>query len=222
MGRDDQLPMNHDFRELRESEIDALSDARLLAYIQSARDAGKTDTAAMAGVQHLVFRHMDSVVRRVAKNVPPHLVEDVAHDALVEAIASVFAGESIKQFHKWLNVIVSRCVADFWRGPKGRQLKLDREASIATPAEDEGPDDGVVVAVDGGFGAWELVELVDAVLETRSEQHQQVIEMQIWEGASAKEVAAATGVTEANAYQVLRRFRVDLRAALDGDSASAS
>lgn len=217
MGRDDQQPMNHDFRELRDYEIDALSDARLLAYIQSARDAGKTDTAAMTGVQHLVFRHMDSVVQRVAKSVPGHLVEDVAHDALVQAVASVFAGESIKQFHKWLNVIVSRCVADFWRGPKGRQLKLDREASMGTPPDD-GADDGAVVAVDGGFGAWELGDVVDAVLETRSEQHRQVIEMLVWERASAKEVADATGVSEANAYQVLRRFRVDLRSALDGDA----
>lgn len=218
MGRDDQPPMNQDFRELRDHEIDALSDARLLAYIQSARDAGKTDTAAMTGVQHLVFRHMDSVVQRVAKSVPTHLVEDVAHDALVQAIASVFAGESIKQFHKWLNVIVSRCVADFWRGPKGRQLKLDREASMGASPEDDGAGDGVVVAVDGGFGAWELGDVVDAVLETRSEPHRQVIEMLIWERASAKEVADATGVSEANAYQVLRRFRVDLRAALDGDA----
>ena len=216
MGRDDQLPMNHDFRELRDFEIDALSDARLLAYIQSARDAGKTDTAAMAGVRHLVFRHMDSVAQRVAKSVPAHLVEDVAHDALVQAIASAFAGESIKQFHKWLNVIVSRCVADFWRGPKGRQLKLDREASMGASPEDA--EDGVVVAVDGGFGAWELGDVVDAVLETRSEPHRQVIEMLIWERASGKEVAAATGVSEANAYQVLRRFRVDLRAALDEDA----
>ena len=205
-----------DFRELSDHEIDALDDARLLAYIASARDAGKAETAALQGVRHLVFRHMDSVTARVRRKVPTHLVEDVAAEALIEAIASVFSGATIKEFHKWLNVIVQRTIADFYRGPRGRQLELDRSAG-ARPAGDEG-EEAVVVTEEGGYAEAEVQQLIDAVAGERSAEHRRAIDMLVWGGYSAREAAQATGLSEDNCYQVVRRFRVDLRAALDGDT----
>lgn len=210
--------MNEDFRELSDHEIDALSDARLLAYIASARMAGKTETAALHGIRHLIFRHMDSVRARVARKLPPHLVEDVAAEALIEAINSVFSGGSIKEFHKWLNVIVQRHIADFYRGPRGRQLELDREAAARRTVDDEGDELTVEVGEEGGYDEAELQELIDGLMGSRSPEHQLAIEMLVWGGYSAKEAAEASGLSEANCYQVVRRFRVDLRAALDGDT----
>ena len=207
-------PSMTDFRELSDHEIDALSDARLLAYIAAAREAGKADTAALHAVRHLVFRHMDSVSARVRRKVPAHLVEDVAAEALIEAIASVFGGATIKEFHKWLNVIVQRTIADFYRGPRGRQLELDRSAPAPRDGDDLVPEAGE----EGGYGEAEVGQLVDAVLAARSPEHRRVIDMLVWGGYSAREAAAETGLSEDNCYQIVRRFRVDLRAALDGDT----
>ena len=203
-----------DFRELSDHEIDALSDDRLVAYIAAARAAGKAETAALQGVRHLVFRHMDSVSARVRRKVPAHLVEDVAAEALIEAMTSVFSGASIKEFHGWLNVIVQRTIANFYRGPRGRQLELDRQGEARRTPEGEVDE----VAVEAGYGEAEVQQLVDSVMAVRSDVHRQVVEMLVWGGYSAREAAAATGLSEDNCYQIVRRFRVDLRAALDGDT----
>ena len=203
-----------DFRELSDHEIDALSDDRLVRYIAAARSAGSAETAAMQGVRHLVFRHMDSVSARVRRKVPAHLVEDVAAEALIEAMTSVFSGATIKEFHGWLNVIVQRTIANFYRGPRGRQLELDRRAEARRSPE--GDEDEV--GVEAGYGEAEVQQLVDAVMASRSAVHRQAVEMLVWGGYSAREAAGATGLSEDNCYQIVRRFRVDLRAALDGDT----
>jgi RNA polymerase sigma factor (sigma-70 family) len=200
------------FRELSDFEIDRLDDARLLAYIASAREADSE--SATNGLRHMVFRHMNSVVARVRRKVPANLVEDVAHDALLEAISSAFAGTSIKEFHKWLNVIVSRTVADFYRGPKGRQLRLDREGA---PREDE--ERPHEIGEEGGYGEAEVQQLIDSLMAARSEEHRRVIDMLVWGGYSGRETAEATGLGEDNCYQIVRRFRVELRAALDTEGA---
>ena len=207
-----------DFRELSDHEIDALSDARLLAYIAAARAAGKADTAALHGVRHMIFRHMDSVSARVRRKVPAHLVEDLAAEALIEAIASVFSGATIKEFHRWLNVIVQRTIADFYRGPRGRQLELDREGDARRVVDASGEELVHEAGEEGGYGEAEVQQIVDGLMAGRPEPHRQVIEMLVWGGHSAREAAEATGLSEDNCYQVVRRFRVDLRAALDGDT----
>ena len=206
-GRAQTPPMT--FRELSPYEIDRLEDVRLLAYIASAREAGR-EGAAKDGVRHLIFRHMDSVAARVRRKLPAHLVEDVAAEALVEAIASAFAGTTIKEFHKWLNVIVQRYIADFYRGPRGRQLELDRAAAVP-----DGQELAAEPSEEGGYGEAEVQQLVDAVMAARPQAHRQAIDMLVWGGHSAREAAAETGLSEDNCYQVVRRFRVDLRAALD-------
>ena len=207
-----------DFRELSDNEIDRLDDARLLAYIAAARDAGKGDTAAMQGVRHLIFRHMGSVTARVRRKLPAHLVEEVAADAMVEAIASAFAGATIKEFHAWLNTIVRRAIADFYRGPKGRQLALDKEGAMRATVDEEGEDIALEIADEGGYGVAEVEQLIDALMAERADEHRRVIDMLVWGGYSAREAAAATGLAEANCYQIVSRFRADLRAALESDT----
>jgi RNA polymerase sigma factor (sigma-70 family) len=207
-----------DFRELTDYEIDRLDDARLLAYIAAAREAGEAQTAALDGVRHLIFRHLDSVVARVRRKVPAHLVEDVAAEAMIEAIASAFGGTTIKEFHKWLNVIVQRHIADFYRGPRGRQLALDREGEVRRAVDDEGEELVAETGEEGGFAEAEVQQLIDSLMGTRSPEHRRAIDMLVWSGYSAREASEATGLGEDNCYQVVRRFRVDLRAALDGDT----
>jgi RNA polymerase sigma factor (sigma-70 family) len=201
------------FRELSDFEIDRLDDARLLAYIRAAREADPA--AATNGTRHLIFRHMPSVVARVRRKVPPHLADDVAHDALVEALSAAFAGTTPGEFHKWLNVIVSRSVADFYRGPRGRQLRLDREAAPQLAGELPPQASGE----EGGYGEAEVQQLIDSLMAARSELHRRVVDMLVWGGYSAREAAEATGLGEDNCYQIVRRFRVELRAALDTEAA---
>lgn len=205
------------FEELPEYRLDDLSDEQLLAYLVSAREAGAggADTTAL---QHLVFRHLHRVRARVACKVPAELVDDVAHDAMVEAIQAAFDGAAIPQFHKWLNVIVSRTIADFWRGPAGRQLKLDRAGVTGgrAGADDDGAPPAEELLAEDQEGLVELEDLIAGRLAALSAVHREVVDGLVFEGCSAKDVAQRTGVTEPNAYKIAQRFRDDLRAHLEG------
>lgn len=62
--------------------------------------------------------------------------------------------------------------------------------------------------------------VINQVLNDLSAEHRRVVELCVFDGASAGDVRAAIdGMTEANAYQIVRRFRVRLREALgEGDA----
>src|SRR3984957_5247872 len=55
------------------------------------------------------------VPRRISLRVPAHVVDEVSHDVLVRAIAAAFDGQSVGQFRSWLNTIVDRTAADYFR-----------------------------------------------------------------------------------------------------------
>jgi len=202
--------MTRPFREFSEFEIAAMDDEQLLAYILRAR-AAAAQAASDHGVRHLVFRHMDTVRAMVRKRIPTHLVDEVTHDAMVSAIKSTFDGEHELQFHKWLAVITRRQIADFYRGKAGKLLELDREG--AGKFDDQGNVRVERASLDDT--TLELDELIEQVLATRSAIHREVIDLYVFGGFSAKEVSVETGESPDNVFQIAKRFRDELRAALE-------
>jgi DNA-directed RNA polymerase specialized sigma24 family protein len=83
----------------------------------------------------LVYGCETDVRRRLALRAPRHAVDDVAHDALVRAVASAFDGSSEGEFRGWLNMIVERTAVDWCRRSKRRP------AEAPLPSEHQSEED---------------------------------------------------------------------------------
>ncbi len=149
------------FRSLPDQELNQLGDDDLIAYVRDARDAHEL-SAGRRALAFLVYGYESNVKRRLRINVPEHAVDDLAHDALVRAIASAFDGRSVGEFRAWLHTIVDRTVADFYR----RAERRPKEAPL--PSEHMSGDDvwGTEPSIDGEAGVVELRLVVDEVLDT--------------------------------------------------------
>ena len=163
----------------------------------------------------LVCGYERDVKRRLSIKVPRHVVDDLAHDALVRAIAAAFDGSSVGEFGSWLHTIVDRTAVDFFR----RAERRPKETIL--PSEHGGDDDlwGAEPATESEAGAVELRIVVDEVLETFNEKHRLVIELRVFGGLTAAEVCGRIdGMSEDNVAQIASRFRAKLRARLDPGS----
>src|SRR3954447_13512597 len=85
------------FRKLSDNELDELDDDALVAYLVAARDAGEPGEVKRA-MAFLVYGRMDLVQTIVADRVPPHAIERVASEAMIETMSAVFDGVSVGQF----------------------------------------------------------------------------------------------------------------------------
>ena len=160
----------------------------------------------------LVYGYERDVKRRLSIKVPAHVVDDLAHDALVRAIAAAFDGSSVGEFRSWLHTIVDRTAVDFYR----RAERRPKETIL--PSEHAGEDDvwGAEPSLESEAGAVELRIIVEEVLETFNEKHRLVIELHVFEGLTAAEVCdRIEGMSEDNVAQIASRFRAKLRARLD-------
>jgi RNA polymerase sigma factor (sigma-70 family) len=199
------------FRPLPDHELQQLSDEDLIAYIRDAREVGQLPDA-RRGLMFLVFGYEGDVKRRLSIKVASRFVDDLAHDALVRAIAAAFDGSSIGQFRSWLHTIVDRTAADFYR----RAERRPKETIL--PSEHAGEDDvwGGEPSLESEAGAVELRIIVEELLDTFNEKHRLVIELHVFEGLTAAEVCdRITGMSEDNVAQIASRFRAKLRARLD-------
>jgi RNA polymerase sigma factor (sigma-70 family) len=177
------------FRALGEADLGRLDDDALIAYVRSARLHGHASSRVALAV--LVYGHWHNVARRVALKVPAAMVEDVTSDVLVSALQSAFDGSSEGEFHGWLQTITARRIADHHRRPRAATVGLD-DVSV------EAPEQGAVVVADA----------VERVLKRCSDEHRRVVELVVFEGLAASEVA---GVSAANVHQITSRFRRALR-----------
>jgi RNA polymerase sigma factor (sigma-70 family) len=199
------------FEPLPDHELHELSDGDLIAYIRDARDGGEL-AHARRGLMFLVCGYERDVKRRISMKVPPHAIDDLAHDALVRAIAAAFDGTSVGEFRNWLHTIVDRTIADFYR----RAERRPKETVL--PSEHAGEDDvwGAEPAIESEAGAVELRIIVEEVLETFNEKHRRVIELHVFEGLTTAEVCdRIEGMSEDNVAQIASRFRAKLRVRLD-------
>lgn len=192
------------YRPRTETELDALSDARLIEQLVAARAAGDTAQVTLA-LRVLVFGYWDLVVTRLRAKLPAHVVEDVAADVMVRAIGAAYDGSSVGEFVSWLQTIVARSIVDWFRGRERRP-----DAGPLPEGEDLHP------GLDAEGGAVELWSVVDAALGALSGPHRLVVELAVLDGLDGAEVCRRVpGMTPANVHQVVRRFRVRLRAMLE-------
>jgi RNA polymerase sigma factor (sigma-70 family) len=199
------------FQALSDEELQRLPDEQLIAYIRNARDAGEL-AHGRRGLMIMVGGYERDVKRRLSIKVPAHLVDDLAHDAIVRAIAAAFDGSSVGQFRNWLHTIVDRTAIDYYR----RAERRPRETSL--PSEHLGEDDvwGAEPAVESEAGAVELRIIVEEVLATFNKKHRLVIELHVFGGLTAGEVCdRIKGMSEDNVAQIASRFRAKLRARLE-------
>ena len=202
------------FKPLPDHDLQQLADEQLIAYIRKARDHGEL-AHARRGLMFLVYGYERDVKRRLSLKVPAHVVDDIAHDALVRAIAAAFDGTSVGEFRSWLHTIVDRTAVDFFR----RAERRPKETIL--PSEHEGEEGawGAEPATDGEAGAVELRIIVEEVLETLSEKHRLVIELHVFGGLTGGEVCdRIEGMSEDNVAQIATRFRAKLRARIDPDT----
>lgn len=194
------------FRDpLSEHELQRLSDEQLIAYVVAMRDRGHRDAAA-TGLGHLVYGHWQNVRRRVVMTVPAADVDDVTGEIITSAIRSAFDGSSQGEFVVWLGTITKRRIADFFRR-RERQL----EATSLEAAAESGVEPASVGEIDRS-GYLEVQAVIEALLEERSPDHRRAIEIMVFEDRPAAAASAAiAGLSEPNAYQVVSRFRRDLR-----------
>jgi RNA polymerase sigma factor (sigma-70 family) len=202
------------FRPLPDHELQRLGDEQLITYIRDGR-AARELAAGRRALMLLVYGYERDVKRRLSLRVPAHAVDDVAHDALVRAIAAAFDGTSIGEFRSWLHTIVDRAAVDFFR----RAERRPKESIL--PSEHIGEDDvwGAEPSIRSEAGVIELRIIVEEVLETFNEKHRLVIELHVFGGLTAGEVCdRIDGMTVDNVAQIAFRFRAKLRARLDPDS----
>jgi RNA polymerase sigma factor (sigma-70 family) len=199
------------FQPLPDHELQQLPDEQLNAYVRAARDVGEL-AHGRRGLMFLVYGYERDVKRRLSIKVPKHVVDDLAHDALVRAIAAAFDGSSVGEFRSWLHTIVDRTAVDFFRRAERRPTET------ILPSEHAGDEDvwGEEPAVEGEAGAVELRIIVAEVLDTFNEKHRLVVELHVFGGLTAAEVCGRIdGMSEDNVAQIASRFRAKLRARLD-------
>lgn len=199
------------FRELADHELQRLSDDDLLAYMRRARQAG-VPAASKRGLAHLAFGYRDNVRARVRIKMPPQLVDEIADRVVMSAIQSAFDGSSQGEFRAWMHQIVARRIADHYRRHENDPQLVSLDFN---PDDEWGPElatesEGTTLDVDRGL-AHAYGEL--------SPEHARAVDLYVFEDLPAGEVAAATGLSEANIHQIASRFRRRLKELLEqGDT----
>jgi RNA polymerase sigma factor (sigma-70 family) len=199
------------FRPLPNHELHLLDDERLIEYLRDARAAGELQAARRA-LMFLIYGYEHDVKRRLSLRVPKWAIDDVAHDALVRAVAAAFDGSSQGEFRSWLNTIVERTAIDFYR----RAERRPTEAPL--PSEHIGDEQvwGDEPFVESAEGAVALRLIIEEVLGELSEKHRHVIELHVFAALPAADVCdTINGMTADNVAQIASRFRARLRERLD-------
>lgn len=201
------------FRDRPDEELHQLDDDALVAYGRAARDAGDL-AAARRALAFLVYGYEADVHRRVSLRVPRHAADEVTRDVLIRAVAAAFDGRSTGQFRSWMNTIIERTAADYFRTASRRP----KETELASEA-DEDVIWSAVPRVDGETREVELRLLVDEILESLNEIHRAVIDLHVFAGYSAREVCdRIDGISEDNVAKIASRFRSRLRERLEETS----
>ena len=193
------------FQPLDDAALERLGDEQLIAYMRLAREAGHPSAGDALAI--LVFGHWANVERRVRLKLPEAHVEDVTGDIIADAIASAFDGTSAGEFVSWLGTITKRAIADFYRRGPGRTRTVPLGGDDDAYAEPAAPSEQ---------GTVEVRDAIERVLARMREDHRRVVDIIVFEDRPAAEaVRAVPGMTEANAHQVVSRFRQALREALE-------
>lgn len=197
------------FRFRNENELLQYTDEKLVEYIVSARDAGETD-AMTAAVGIFAWGRQGMVMGLLGlKNVPEKDREQVFMEVIHGTLKASFDGVSVGQIVNMIKTITRYRTADYFEKNKSGL----RSEPLPEPGGDDGPEFGIP---DDGFDEFEVRELVESVLETRSPEHRRVIELRL-EKFPSKEIAEMMEVSmsPANIDKIFSRFNRDLKTAFE-------
>jgi RNA polymerase sigma factor (sigma-70 family) len=155
--------------------------------------------------RHLHFRHQRRILGLAMLKLPAASAEDTVQEVFLALHNALAEGRSIGTVGGWLTKVARNKIADFHRGRAGTAHRTGMEYD----------DDAAVL--DAGYAGADLSLVVDRVLAELSETHRLVVRRAFLENAPAAEVAAETGESAANVYQIVSRFRTAMRAALGND-----
>jgi DNA-directed RNA polymerase specialized sigma24 family protein len=204
-------------------DLDGLDDEDLVAYAVEAREAGELDSMknALAVIGH---RRFGDLVRRALLKIPHPDAEDVAGQALSDAVLAKFEGGSVGEFVSMMHTILARRIADY----HGRAER--RPDTTSLPEEHQGEDDAPhrrdAGVSDSEIGAVDAQSVVDQLLGDLSDQHRRTVELYVFDDLSG--IDAADQVNQEfpdsnpkmsidNVQKIASRFRKDLRGLLDDD-----
>jgi RNA polymerase sigma factor (sigma-70 family) len=211
-----------DFERRLPHELDHLSDEELIAYAVAAREAGEVDAMADA-LAVIANRRLPDLTRRARVKVPPQDAEELAVQAMGEAVLARFEGTSVGEFVKLMHTVLSRRIADYYE---------KRERTVETtdlPDEHGGDDDDLrrdVAISPSETGAVDVQSVIDQALDELSEQHRRVIELYVFEDLSAENTADQVNtefpdsnpqMSVDNVQQIKARFKKRVRELLGGD-----
>lgn len=209
-----------------EHELLELEDDDLIGYAVRCRDAGDAD-AFRTAISIFVNKRSPMVRARVALKVPPGDVEDLVGTVIVSAIASIstIEGSLPGEFVNWLKAITRFRIADYYREREGDP---DLSSADAAGREDERWLEELVDTAND-IDAVPVIDAYRRVLGTRSPVHGAAIELRV-QGYSSRETAdeinrrmehglleRGNQMSPPNVDQLLRRFRLELAADLDGE-----
>jgi RNA polymerase sigma factor (sigma-70 family) len=198
------------FRELREHELQLLSDEQLLDYIQEARASGIGEAMELA-VAILVHGYWSNIEGRIRLKVPLDDVEHVADAVMESALRSAFDGTSEGEFSKWVGTITARRIADYWR----EKARKPETSSLPSDEDDTAWDEAFAVQFEGV--KVDVERATQVAFGELNPRHQLVVDLVVFAGHSPAETAALTGDSANNVSQIGSRFRVRLRELLDDD-----
>ncbi|MEJ7786401.1 MAG: sigma-70 family RNA polymerase sigma factor [Solirubrobacteraceae bacterium] len=159
----------------------------------------------------LIFGYLDIVTRRVALKVPTADVDDVAHEVILSAIRSAFAGESIGEFRAWLNRITARRIADYHRKLEGKP----KTVPLLTGEEEDDAGWGEVPSADFEGDSVDAERAIESAYNALSDAHKRIVDGNVFEDRPAPEVAGEEGTSPDNVHQVVSRFRRRVRELLE-------
>ena len=177
-------------------------DAELLERIRG----GATDDFA-----EIVRRHQSrvfAILHRYERDT--HKVEDLAQDTFVKAWRALGQFDGRAPFEHWLSRIAARVALDHLRKEKRRQNEIGLP-KLGEDALEWLQNDNVKNELDARSAA----ELLELAMRELSPADRIVITMQELEGHSAKEIAAAIGVSGVAVRVRAMRARAKLRQALE-------
>lgn len=207
-------PPGANFVPVSDAELDDLTDEELVAYIAAARSLGRVADAAR-GLAVLSWGWQPYIEFRLARKLPDHAVEYVA-DAVLDAASTaalegrlVFNGSTILEFKAWLNRIISRRIADYYRHPARRFMSV----RLAEDADDHEP--GVQLVARDETDAVPDRLLVEEALRTLPTDRRAAAYLSELDRLPAADVAARIdGMSPANVWKNAERFRTTLRGML--------
>ena len=209
------------FRERDEWELSRISDAEILAYVATARRAGRAD-AMRAALAVFAFRRHDDLVRFASARVPSRQdAEDLAQQAIESVFKAAFDGSATGEAVNFVYTILRRRIADFL---EQRKRRGGPERALPEELDDDeagGPD----AAVEEDFApAVDSRDVIERGKDGLSEAHRMVVDVYLENGFDAKETAAKVNtafpdldppMSDANVHQIARRFRETLRDQLE-------